>query len=250
MGKKKKSKSQPDPRLIRSKGLLKKVMEDDSFVVVPESDLKEPIPHVSSGWPRLDDLIGGNPNRFGVIPCQGIPRARIVQIYSEAGQGRDEFIEAFQKEHPNLVLVDFLGVRGGVDTPESKVTTPQFLADVTKDAPLAIHPDSLACGVKVIWAASKAGKIILAPDFAEVQDEYGDAARVWSQLLPQLQAVLSRTGGILVGVYKIRQGPQAWQFYSAVRILLTRGGDGIYAKIEKCKVAGTQGLRGLVSPVV
>ena len=62
-------------------GILK---DDDSYVEVDESKLKESLPHLPSGSIVIDWLIGGRANRWGVMPCPGFPRGKIVNLYGQS----------------------------------------------------------------------------------------------------------------------------------------------------------------------
>ena len=104
----------------------------------------------------------------------------------------------------------------------------------------------------------------------------GTVARIWSDFLPQLKSVIARTGSCVVGISQLRKtisktsfgpttttaGGEAWKYYSELRIMLTRvktekgkvydprlhrkkeaaTGNVVKAKIDKCKVAASQGL--------
>jgi len=57
-------------------------------VKMSSDDMKESLPHVSSGSIVVDHLIGGIPNSFGVAPCPGFPRGRVSQIWGHEGAGK------------------------------------------------------------------------------------------------------------------------------------------------------------------
>lgn len=107
------------------------------------------------------------------------------------------------------------------------------------------------------------------------QQRVGAVASAWSQFLPKLRTRTQKTKTTILGIAQIRsaintmgygesitvQGGKAWKFYSAVRIKLQRvkteksqeysslsnkaeetvTGAIIKAKLDKCKVAATQG---------
>jgi len=283
----------PNP-LLAGKKIVSSVLKDDSFVEVNEGRLKKSIPHLPTGSIVADFLIGGRTNRFGVMPCPGLPRGRIVNLYGMESAGKTTLaLTASATTIAKGGTVCFIDWEHAIDL--AYATTIGVPVQDPKKFML-VQPDSLEKGIKVLWAMAKAGVTLIIVDsvsagipeavMSQELDDKGDTgggggglgnvARIWSQFLPQLQTVITRTGSCVIGVSQLRDkinmsgygdktttaGGNAWKFYSALRLRLKRvkslkekaydprkhqkvdaaSGAVVRLKIDKCKVAGSQGL--------
>lgn len=296
---KKTTKKKADPAekvnpLLAGKQIASKVLQDDSFVDVDEGRLKKSIPHISTGSIVADFLIGGRANRFNVMPCPGLPRGRIVNLYGMESAGKTTFaLTAAATVIAKGGTVCFIDWEHAIDL--AYATTIGVPVQDPKKFML-VQTDSLEKGIKVMWAMSKAGVDLVIVDSVsagipeavmsqDLEDKgstgsggggLGNVARIWSQFLPQLQTVITRTGTCVIGISQLRDkinmsgygdkttaaGGNAWKFYSALRLRLKRfkslkeksydprkhqkveaaSGIIVRLKIDKCKVAGSQGL--------
>ena len=299
MAKKKSSKKDDDKKgtsnpLLAGKKIVSGVLKDDSFVEVNEGRLKKSIPHLPTGSIVADFLIGGRVNRFGVMPCPGLPRGRIVNLYGMESAGKTTLaLTASATTIAKGGTVCFIDWEHAIDL--AYATTIGVPVQDPKKFML-VQPDSLEKGIKVLWAMAKAGVTLIIVDSVsagipeavmsqELADKggtggggggLGNVARIWSQFLPQLQTVITRTGSCVIGISQLRDkinmsgygdktttaGGNAWKFYSALRLRLKRvkslketaydprkhqkvnaaSGAVVRLKIDKCKVAGSQGL--------
>ena len=69
---------------------IHKTKNASDFGVVPADPniYKQSIPHCPTGSLVVDFLIGGALNEYGVPPCPGFPRGRIVQIWGHESSGK------------------------------------------------------------------------------------------------------------------------------------------------------------------
>ena len=74
--------------LARARAALKSVLKEDPSVPLTDSALRSSMAHIPTGSVIVDYLIGGRPNQFGVAPCPGVPRGRILNLYGNAGAGK------------------------------------------------------------------------------------------------------------------------------------------------------------------
>jgi recombination protein RecA len=221
-------------------------------VMVDEDRIKESMPHLPTGSPVIDFLIGGIINKFGVQPCPGFPRGRVVNIYGAESSGKTTL---------NLMAAAEVCKRGGqvcyidwehaIDIAYAK--TLGFPID-DPDQVMFSQPDTLEKGLAVLWTCVKAGVDLVIVDSvvsgatldqsnkktkeAWETGRIGAHAAQWSQFFPKLKAAMARTNSCLVGISQLRakintggygggeqtaaQGGQAWKFFSEVRIKLTR----------------------------
>ena len=154
------------------------------------------------------------------------------------------------------------------------------------------QPNTMEKGLGVIWAMAKRGIDLIVIDSVGAgvpksveeqaidekggQGQVGLVARKWSEYLPQLAKLCSKTGSCVIGISQLRkkigqmtgygpdthaQGGEAWKFYSSVRMGLTRVasekgkvynplkhckeegviGGTIKARMDKCKISASQG---------
>ncbi len=278
--------------LSRGRDALKKALaNDDCMVVLDDQLLTESLPHVPSGSIVVDNLIGGKPNRNGIAPCPGLPKGKILNLYGPSSSGKTTFA---------LTVAAEVCKRGGtvcyIDW-ENEIV-PDYTAAL--GVPIGdnlrfqlVQPTTLEDGFKVMYAMASYGVDLIVVDsvgagvpeavFTLPLDDVGSKngrvgllAGSWSQFLPRMKGLINRTGTIIIGIAQIRknismtgyggddtivQGGEAWKFYSALRMKLTRIGQEkrteinpitnkpeqivygtiVKAKLEKCKVSSSQG---------
>jgi len=297
MAKKKADDKAPEKKqnpLLAGRQIVSKVLKDDSFVKVDEGKLKKSLPHLPTGSIVADFLIGGRANRFNVMPCPGLPRGRIVNLYGMESAGKTTFaLTAAATTIAKGGTVCFIDWEHAIDLAYA-TTIGVPVQDERKF--MLVQTDSLEKGIKVMWSMAKAGVDLVIVDSVsagipeavmsqDLEDKgstgsggggLGNVARIWSQFLPQLQTVITRTGTCVIGISQLRDkinmsgygdkttaaGGNAWKFYSALRLRLQRvkslkeksydprkhinveaaSGVKVKLKIDKCKVAGSQGL--------
>lgn len=227
-------------------------------VKMTSENMRESLPHVSSGSIIVDYLIGGLKNSFGVAPCPGFPRGRVSQIWGHEGSGKTSLAlstaaqvcreggSVLYIDWENDIVPDYAMALGVPVTDENKFEL--------------LQPESLEDGIKyaMIYAANKVDLIVFdsvgaavprrlsTRDGAEAaeQGKVGEAQAVWSQELPNLKRLIARSGTAIIGISQTRaeintmgygakkdkpQGGNAWKFFSSVRLELKRG-DYEYAK--------------------
>jgi len=292
---KKDDKGKQPSKLAAMQGVLDKVFkgQDDSLVEIDEDKLKVSFPHLPTGSIIVDFLIGGRPNKFGVLPCPGFPRGRLVNLYGQESAGKTTLCltvcAQMAKQGGSTCYIDW---EHDLDLSYAKsLGVP--IGDGDKFG--LYQPESLEKGLSILWTAAKAGVdlIVLDSTGAAVPqstmdqgiDEKGGQIKIglmaskWSQFLPELKGIISRSGSCVVGISQLRkkiqtgpgaghgdgtttQGGESWKFYSEVRIGLKRIATEkgkvysilenktiedvvkslILVKIDKCKVAASQGM--------
>jgi len=242
-------------KLAAMQGVLDKVFKgnDDSLVDIDEDKYKVSFPHLPTGSIIVDFLIGGRPNRYGVCPCPGFPRGRLVNLYGQESAGKTTLC---------LTVCAQVAARGGstcyIDWEHTVDLSYAKSLGVPINDPdrFALYqPESLEKGLAILWTAAKAGidLIVLDSTGAAVpqttleqsidekggQIKIGLMAQKWSQFLPELKGITARSGSCVVGISQLRkkiqtgpmaghgdgtttQGGEAWKFYSEVRIGLKR----------------------------
>lgn len=220
----------------------------DIRVALDDDSLKEPLPHVPSGCDVIDYLIGGQLNSFGVAPCPGLPRGRVVQVWGHESAGKTTLAleacaaviaeggTALYIDWENDIVPDYAAALGVPITDSSKFEL--------------LQPETLEDGIKFAMTYAAAGVDLIvfdsvgaamprrlaerdALDVAE-QGKIGELQSVWSQELPNFKRVIAKTGTAIMGISQMRatmatmgkkskpQGGNAWKFYSSVRLELRR----------------------------
>lgn len=221
----------------------------DVRVALDEDALKESLPHISSGSEVVDYLIGGAPNKFGVPPCPGLPRGRVIQVWGHESAGKTtlalEACAAICAEGGSALYVDW----ENDIVPDYAMALGVPITDPNRFE--LLQPETLEDGIKYAAAYAAAGVDLIvfdsvgaaiprrlaerdALDVAE-QGKVGELQSVWSQELPNLKRVIARTGTAVLGISQIRsnmntgpgkktqpQGGNAWKFFSSVRLELRR----------------------------
>ena len=280
--------------LGQARAVMSKIFKDDedSVVAVDEDRFQRSHPHLPSGSSVVDHLIGGIPNRMGVMPCPGLPRGRLVNIYGAEASGKTTLaLHVAAETCANGGEVCYIDWEHAIDIAYAKA-----LGVPVEDPEqfLLVQPETLEKGMAYLWGMAKAGVDLVVIDsvaagatqaqWEQKIVEKGEIGRVgakaakWSEYLPQLKAMISRTNTCVVGISQIRskintggggyggpttteQGGWAWKFYSELRMTLRRigtekskvrdaltrkmedvaTGNKVVCRIDKCKVAAAQG---------
>lgn len=235
------------------KAATKALKKDESQwrVIMDDSMLQESLPHIPTGSIIIDYLIGGERNDKGVMPCPGIPRGRITQLWGHESAGKTTLAltaaatccaqggTVLFVDWENAIVPDYAAALGVPVTDPSKfeLVQPDTLEDGLKLAQIY----ALA-GVDLIIFDSVGAAVpsrIANRDLGEVgeQARVGELQAVWSQELPNLRGAVAKKGAAIMGISQIRakistgpsygpqtqpQGGNAWKFYSDVRIELRR----------------------------
>lgn len=219
-------------------------------VSLDEDNLKESLPHISSGCDVVNFLIGGSLNSFGVAPCPGIPRGRVTQVWGHESAGKTTLAleacaaiaaaggSALYIDWENDIVPDYAAALGVPITDQNRfeLLQPETLEDGIKFA-----MTYAAAGVDLIVFDSVGAAIprrLAERDALETaeQGKIGELQSVWSQELPNLKRIIARSGTAILGISQIRakiggmgmgpqtqpQGGNAWKFYSSVRLELKR----------------------------
>ena len=271
--------------LAKARAAIAKNMKGrDDEVQLDVQSLRESAPHFPSGSVIIDYLIGGKPNKYGVPPCPGIPRERIMNLYGNPGAGKTTlaltaaasvcelggtccYIDWENEVEPRYA--EILGVPV-TDTDRFMLVQPTTLEDgiryaaiMAKEGVDLIVLDSVGAGVPEAWFTN---------DDTPGKGRIGLVASIWSQELPKLKSICSKTGTAIIGISQLRtnlnitgyggpkdaaQGGKAWKFYSATRMMLSRiqglkekvhdplsgkieevvVGQRVKARLDKCKVS-------------
>lgn len=241
--------------LLLARGALDKVFkEDDTFVDVDEDRLKMSLPHISSGSVIIDFLIGGSPNRFGVQPCPGFPRGRLINLYGHESSGKTTLcLQSAASVIRAGGKVCYIDWEHAIDIAYSEALGVP-IRDKSKF--MLAQPQTLEKGLAVVWAMCKAGVDLVVVDsvgscvpqavFEQTIGEQGQQTRVgaiaaaWSQFLPKLRGLITHTQTCVIGISQLRdamntggggfgggeksiqQGGKAWKFNSDVRLSLRK----------------------------
>lgn len=280
--------------LMRGLAMAKKMLPDvvkTSFVELDPDAMTESLPHLPTGSIIVDYLIGGEPNKRGVAPCPGLPRGRVAQVWGHESAGKTTLA---------LTAAATVCARGGtvlyVDWENDIV--PDYAealgVPILDPERFQLHqPETLEDGIKLAMVFAQAGVDLIVFDSigsaiparianrdeseAGEQSRVGEEQQVWSRELPNLKRVINQKGTCVFGISQVRskigmtgygpttqpQGGNAWKFYSAVRLELTRVksetakvtnaltnksddrviGGIIQCKVIKCKLSKSQGRK-------
>ena len=239
-------------------GQIEKQFGKGSIMKLGESSAMSSVEAIPSGSLALDLAIG----------VGGIPRGRITEVFGAEGSGKttlgQHIIAEAQKRGGMAAYID---VEHALD--------PTYAANcgVNIDDMLISQPDTGEQALEIVEALVRSGAVdiivvdsvaALVPQ-AEIEGEMGDThvalqARLMSQALRKLAAVIGKTGTVVIFINQLREkvgivfgnpevtpGGRALKFYSSVRIDLRRAdtikqgdeaiGSRIKARVVKNKVA-------------
>lgn len=252
MPRKKKKGSGTGVLALARKAASKAIKKDETEwrVVMDDSMLQESLPHIPTGSIIIDYLIGGERNSRGVMPCPGLPRGRVSQLWGHESAGKTTLAlttaatciaqggTVLFVDWENAIVPDYAEALGvPVTNPDKfELVQPGTLEDGLKLAQIY----ALA-GVDLIIFDSVGAAVparVANRDLGEVgeQARVGELQAVWSQELPNLRGAAAKKGAAILGISQIRakintsgygpktqpQGGNAWKFYSDVRIELRR----------------------------
>jgi len=211
--------------------------------------------HLSTGSVVLDYIIGGRPNKHGILPCPGLPRGAITEIWGHEGAGKTTVAltasaktckDGARNGGPGTVV--YIDWEHAVDVSYAKTI------GVPVDDPnrfMLVQPTTLEQGFGVIWTMAKSGVDLIVIDsigagipeaFLKQKDsEKGELGRVglqaakWSKILPELMREISVSRTTILAISQLRkkintgfgagrgpsdtpQGGEVWKFYSWVRL--------------------------------
>jgi recombination protein RecA len=232
---------------------VEKLLGKDVYVEVDPSKLLESRPHIPTGSMVMDYLIGGRPNDFGVLPCPGLPKGGIVNIYGQESAGKTTLAltacaEVAKSEGGSVAYIDW---ENAIDLAYAQALGVP-VKDSTKFA--LFQPKTLEQGIQIAYISAKRGVSLIVFDSVSAGvpqqqaekpvSEQGDLGRiglnagVWSAKLPTLATEIAKSGSCIIGISQLRkkismgpaqagpdtqaQGGEAWKFYSWVRIRLAK----------------------------
>ena len=210
------------------------------------------IESISTGSLMLDLALG----------IGGLPRGRIIEIYGTESSGKTTIsLQAVAEAQKAGGMAAFIDVEHALDP----VYARKLGVDI--DNLLVSQPDTGEQALEIIETLVRSGAIdIIVLDSvaamttkAEIDGDMGDAhvgvqARLMSQAMRKLTAVISNTNTVAIFINQIREkigvmygnpettpGGRALKFYSSVRIEVRRGepikdGGEIIGNRTKCKV--------------
>lgn len=221
-------------------------------VNLDQKSLKTSMPHIPTGALAIDYLIGGRLNQFGVAPCPGVPKGRILNLYGHEGSGKTTL---------SLTTVSQVCLMGGtccyIDFENAIVPEYAAALGVPIDDPskfVLLAPETLEDGLKIMYLMLTEGVDLIVIDSVgaavpkiefektgkdvDKHAKVGEIARLWSQHLPKIKQMAAKNNTTIIGISQIRdkinamgygaeatttvQGGKAWRFYSALRMRLKR----------------------------
>lgn len=286
----KKAAPESTSKLSKVRAVVTKMLDgddDDCIVKVDPEQYKESLPHFPTTSIVLDSLISGRPNLRGISPCPGWPRGRFIQLYGPASSGKTTTsLHAAASVCRQGGCVGYLDFENEV-IPEYAKTLGVPVDD--QDKFQLFMPKTFEEGASIAWGLAHAGvdliiidsipaavpKALVEKTIGEIGDkgQIGINAQLWSAFLPKLRPVIRQQNVTVLGISQVRAnisgygdpttipGGNAWQFYSALRMRLTRKevvkskiysvmtnkgeeqpiGMWVQAKLDKCKVSSQQG---------
>jgi len=240
----------------------KKGDELDDEVILDLEMLKKPLPHLPTGSILVDFAIGGCPNRHGIMPCPGLPKARITQVYGPEACGKTTLaLTAASTTCASGGTVGYIDYEHEV-VPDYAHALGVPIGDKSKFR--LFQPESMDDGLKRMAALIKAGVDLIiidsvgacVPKEALNQDQktqLGLQAAMWSKWLPILKVAASRSGTTILGTAQVRssmsigpggqspktvQGGYAWKYYPALRLdlrLISQDKGMVYNPVKNKK---------------
>jgi recombination protein RecA len=234
--------------LTRARAALKVVLKEDHVTPLSDNIFKTSMPHIPTGSLIIDYLIGGRPNQFGVAPCPGTPRGRILNLYGNPGAGKTTLALTTAASICNVggtcVYIDW----------ENEVE-PRYAAALgvpvqDESRFLLMQPNTMEEGMKIMVQMASEGVDLIVVDsvgagvpedlYNRAVDDEGKVTRIglvaakWSQFLPKFKSLAAKSNTAVIGISQLRktidksghgpdsaaQGGEAWKYYSAVRMML------------------------------
>lgn len=223
---------------------------------------------------QVDAIPTGSMTLDLALGIGGVPRGRIVELYGPESSGKTTVALHIAAEAQKLGgEVAFIDVEHALDPVYARAL------GVDIDNLLVSQPDSGEQALEIAEALVRSGAIdVLIVDSvaamttkAEIEGEMGDShvgmlARLMSQAMRKLTAVISKSNCVAIFINQIREkigviygnpettpGGRALKFYASVRMEVRKGeaikdgsniiGNRTKVKIVKNKVAPIQGLR-------
>lgn len=241
--------------LSQARAVLSKAFKEEGSdeVIVDENRYTQSMPHIKSGSVVLDFLIGGMPNALGVLPCPGLPRGRVINLYGMESSGKTTLcLQAAAEVCRAGGVVCYIDWEQAVDVAYAKKL------GVPIDDPdqfLLVQPATFEKGLAILWTMVRAGVDLVIMDsvgsgatkaqWEKKTEDAHETGRVgaksaqWSEFFPKLTAMMNRTNTCVIGISQLRakintgpgaaygeqtsqQGGNAWKFYSSVRIKLSK----------------------------
>lgn len=210
------------------------------------------VEHISTGSLMLDLALG----------IGGLPKGRIIEVYGAESSGKTTLcLHAVAEAQKAGGTAAFIDVEHALDPVYAKKL------GVNVDELLVSQPDTGEQALEIVETLVRSGAVdIVVLDSvaamatrSEIDGDMGDAhvgvqARLMSQAMRKLTAVISKTNCIAVFINQVREkigilygnpettpGGRALKFYSSVRIDVRKGeplktGSEIYGHHTKCKV--------------
>ena len=253
MARKSKKEKEVVSALSRANVKINKVFKtEDPTIELNASKMKKSFPHIPTGALAIDYLIGGRPNQFGVPPCPGLPKGRILNLYGHEGSGKTTLalttVAQVCASGGTVCYIDF----ENAIVPDYAATIGVPIEDPNKF--LLVAPETLEDGIKIMYIMISEGVDLIVIDSvgagvpkiefdksAKDVDKHakiGELARVWSGHLPKLKQLAAKNDTTIIGISQIRdkiggmgyseeatttvQGGRAWKFYAALRMRLKR----------------------------
>jgi len=231
MAKKKTKEKEPKRELSRTAEILKKIQVGSEFedFTVADANKIENIPTIPSGLLSVDLILGG-----------GYPQGRIVELFGSEGSGKTTLaLQAVASAQSRGGVGAFVDVEHAVSLPYAQ----ELGVDVSRL--LFGQPDSgekALSAVEAFCENMQPGDIIVVDSVAnlvpelELKGEMGDQhvglqARMMSQAMRRLTAIVSRSGatvifinqlrhkiGVIYGSNETTTGGRALKFYASQRI--------------------------------
>ncbi len=211
---------------------------------------------------NVDSISTGSLGLDMALGIGGVPRGRIIEVYGPESSGKTtvalQIVAEAQKAGGEAAFID---VEHALDPVYAKAL------GVDIDSLLVSQPDTGEQALEIMEALIRSGALdVIVLDSvaamvtkAEIEGEMGDShvglqARLMSQALRKLTAVVSRSNCVAIFINQVREkigvmygnpettpGGRALKFYSSVRIEVRRGeaiknGTDIIGNKTKCKI--------------
>lgn len=221
------------------------------FVPISSKNMRESLPHISTGSFIIDYLIGGEPNDLGIPPCPGWPLGRVCNLYGPESSGKTTLAllacaEGARRGWPSVyidwehaIVPDYarrLGVP--VDDDEMfRLYQPDTLEEGIQIAYVfATHKVPIMIFDSVGFAVPTIERERALADRDGSHGQPGIVARAWSRELPQLASEIHKANTLLIAISQLRssinamgmgpadtiQGGFVWKYVSSLRLRLKK----------------------------